>query len=91
MTDIYDPKGLMREAFRIEGIAAPECRSIFLDWALGVPAGKDTQFEVRALIAFYAPDVAADHPMMDTLNAALQNAGPPRRRGGRSGRVDGLQ
>ena len=32
--DPDDPKGLIREAYRIEGISEPECRSIFMDWAL---------------------------------------------------------
>jgi hypothetical protein len=33
-----DPKGLIRESFRIEGITGAECRSIFVDWALSVQA-----------------------------------------------------
>jgi hypothetical protein len=28
-----DPKGLVRESYRIEGITLGECRSIFVDWA----------------------------------------------------------
>lgn len=87
MTEIYDPKGLIREAFLIEGIAAPECRSIFLDWALGGPPDRDTGQEVRALIAHYGSMQDPRHPMMETLNAALEDIGPPRRRGGRKGRV----
>lgn len=89
MTDdtVFDPKGLIREAFAIEGIGAPECRSIFLDWALGVPEGRDTQDEVRALLAHYRPLGTADHPMVQTLAAALDNAEPARRRGGRRGRI----
>ena len=31
-----DPKGLIREAYRIDGIGAGECRSIFMDWALSI-------------------------------------------------------
>lgn len=84
---IFDPKGLIREAFAIEGITAPECRSIFLDWALGVPAERDTQVEVRALIARYGPVSPASHPMMVTLQAALQVPPTPRRKGGRQGRM----
>jgi hypothetical protein len=33
-----DPKGLIFEAFRIDGITDAECRSIFVDWALSVQA-----------------------------------------------------
>ena len=82
----FDPKGLIREAFLIEGIGAPECRSIFLDWALGVPSDVDSKAEVTRLIAHYEPNVPADHPMLATLRAALEDIGPPRRRGGRQGR-----
>ena len=82
----FDPKGLIREAFRIEGIGAPECRSIFLDWALGVPADRDTRAEVSRLITHYTQSQPDDHPMMVTLRAALEDVGPPRRRGGRQGR-----
>jgi len=33
--DARDPRGLIREAYKIDGITASQCRSIFLDWALG--------------------------------------------------------
>ncbi|WP_108815978.1 hypothetical protein [Loktanella sp. Alg231-35] len=89
MTEVtlFDPKGLIREAFAIEGIGAPECRSIFLDWALGVPPSKDAQDEVRKLLGHYLPQQPAEHPMIATLQAALKEAKPPRRRGGRQGRL----
>lgn len=84
---IYDPKGLIRESFRIEGIGAPECRSIFLDWALGVPADRDTRAEIRLLLEHYVPIQPAGHPMLETLAAGLEASGPARRRGGRGARV----
>ena len=28
-----DPKGLIRESYRIEGITLPECKTIFFDWS----------------------------------------------------------
>lgn len=87
MGDVFDPKGLIREAFVIEGIGPGECRSIFLDWALGVPDARDTKDEVRRLIAHYENGAPADHPMMRTLQAALEDRGPPVRRGGRRGRL----
>ena len=89
MTDdpIFDPKGLIREAFAIEGIGVGECRSIFLDWALGLPPGRDVQIEVQRLIGRYTPSAPPDHPMLETLRAALQDPPKPRRRGGRSGRT----
>ena len=86
MKDELDPKGLIREAYRIDGIGAPECRSIFLDWALGVPLGADPREKVRALLARHAKE-AGDHPMTVTLKAALEEGSGPRRRGGRAGRM----
>ncbi|MEJ6398082.1 hypothetical protein [Yoonia sp. 208BN28-4] len=84
--DAFDPKGLIRESYAIDGITAGECRSIFLDWALGVPAGADPKDHVQHLLTRYA-DQPATHPMTQTLVAALKDSGPARRRGGRAGRV----
>jgi hypothetical protein len=84
--DALDPKELILESYRIEGISAPECRSVCLDWALSVPLGSDTRAQVLALLERYR-EQPADHPMTQTLRAALDSAGPPKRRGGRSGRV----
>lgn len=85
MSDPYDPKGLIREAYRINGISAPECRTIFLDWALGVPSGTDPRDAVAALLTLYA-DEPADHPMTLTLKDALAAPNAAKRRGGRAGR-----
>jgi len=83
-----DPKGLVRESYRIEGITYAECRSIFMDWALSIPVGGNTPDALRALIAHYALP-APDHPMSLVLNEALTPADAPRRRGGRAARVSG--
>ena len=85
MQDPHDPKGLIRESYRIEGITLPECRSIFLDWALSVDAA-EVPTAVRRLLMQYRKD-APMHPMTATLEAALQDAGPARRRGGRAARL----
>jgi|TARA_B110000503_G_C6996211_1_gene349523 hypothetical protein len=82
--DPLDAKGLIREAYRIEGISAPECRSIFLDWALSY--ADDPKDGIVALLARYA-DEPADHPMTQTLKAGLEASDPPKRRGGRRARV----
>lgn len=81
-----DPKGLVRESYRIEGITPGECRSIFVDWALSLKAGVSTPDALRALIAAYALD-APDHPMSAVMNAGLTAPESPRRRGGRAARV----
>ena len=86
--DPDDLKGLIREAYRIDGITGGECRSIFLDWALGLPMGSDAQAPVQRLLTRHA-DKPKDHPMTTTLLAALRESGPAKRRGGRVGRVSG--
>lgn len=77
--DPHDPKGLIREAYRIDGITLGECRSIFLDWALSVP-GDDLHADLAALLAVYGSDES--HPMTTVLNEGLANTDRPRRRGG---------
>ncbi|MDX8352166.1 hypothetical protein [Cognatiyoonia sp. IB215182] len=86
MTDPNDPKGLIREAYRIEGISAPECRTIFLDWALGVPPDANPRAAVTALLDRYAGE-PRDHPMTQTLKEALNESAAPKRRGGRAARL----
>ncbi|WGW02725.1 hypothetical protein [Tropicibacter oceani] len=80
--DHLDPKGLIMEAYNIEGIQASECRSIFLDWALSVPADVDTAALIGALLARYGEAEPADHPMTQVLREGLDRMGTPKRRGG---------
>lgn len=77
-----DPVGLIREAYRIEGIGEAECRSIFLDWALRLPAGVEEREAIGALLARHG-QAAPDHPMTAILRAGLEPPKAPRRRGGR--------
>jgi len=79
--DANDPKGLIFEAYRMEGISGEECRTIFLDWALSLPADHDTKPDVEALLARYGRD-APDHPMTQVLSQARDALAKPRRRGG---------
>ena len=84
--DPDDPKGLIREAYRIDGISDGECRSILVDWALSLPPGADQPALAARLVA--PPQYPADHPMTVLLKAAATRpAGGPRRRGGRAGRL----
>ena len=84
--DEADPKGLVRESYRIEGITPGECRSIFVDWALSLPVGRSTPDALRALIAHYAQP-QPDHPMSGVLQDGLAAPGPTGRRGGREARM----
>ncbi|MCF3973159.1 hypothetical protein [Paracoccus salsus] len=87
-----DPKNLIRESFRIEGIGAAECRSIFLDWAMSLPQDVEPIAAIRLLLDHYAPKAAPGtqpHPMIAVLVAGAQaSAVTPRRRGGRAARMD---
>jgi hypothetical protein len=80
-----DPKGLVRESYRIDGITPGECRSIFMDWALSIPVDAAIPDAVRVLIATYA-HAEPDHPMSTVLHQALAAPETPRRRGGRMAR-----
>ncbi|MBD3765812.1 MAG: hypothetical protein IE927_14080 [Rhodobacterales bacterium] len=84
--DMADPKGLIRESYRIEGIGTAECRSILIDWALSLGPGVDTAQALRAVLADHGP-AAPDHPMTAVLQAGLDAPPTPRRRGGRAARV----
>ncbi len=76
-----DPKGLIREAYRIDGITPSQCRSVFLDCELSLPSGQDTNAVLRDLLDFYGND-APDHPMSDVMRQGLTQMTNPRRRGG---------
>ncbi len=82
-----DPRGLISEAYRIEGIPAPECRSIFLDWALEPRSAIEMRAAVERLLARFQPANAA-HPMTAILQESMiEISTAPKRRGGRAGRV----
>ena len=79
--DPIDPKNLIRESYRIEGIDAGQCRSIFLDWALSLPDTEDTQDAIAQHLAHYGTD-NPDHPMTTVLREGQATAARPKRRGG---------
>lgn len=86
--DADDPRGLIREAYLIEGIGPGECRSIFLDWALGLAAEEDTRARVAALLARYGQE-NPEHPMTAVLREGLARPAPRGRRGGWAARRRG--
>lgn len=84
--DPDDPKGLVREAYAIDGIGPGECRSILVDWALSLPVGADPGPAMARLAARHGAG-RADHPMTRLLaEGAAAPAPQPGRRGGRAGR-----
>ncbi|WP_299692410.1 hypothetical protein [uncultured Tateyamaria sp.] len=87
--DANDPKGLIYEAYRIEGITKPDCRTIFLDWALSLPVDRAQDQALAALLDTYGA-AHTDHPMTEVLREGRQGIATPRRRGGwraRNGRA----
>jgi hypothetical protein len=73
-----DERGLIFEAYRMD-IGAAECRSIFLDWALGLPGGAGPD-EVAMLLARYGAE-RPDHPMTAVLREGVgREAAQPRPR-----------
>lgn len=73
--DAIDPRGLIRDAFAMPGLAEADCRSIFFDWALGLPPEVDYPAAIVALTARHA-DAPAEHAMHRVLSEGLE---PPRR------------
>ncbi len=81
-----DKRGLIRESYRIDGIHAEECRSIFLDWALFDEHELPQSERIQILLDAYGGE-APDHPMTAVMRDALKPAANTGRRGGRNGRV----
>ncbi len=75
-----DPKGLIYEAYRIDGITKSECRTIFLDWALSLGVERETNAALRVVLALYGKDPT--HPMSEVMTEGLHTIATPRRRGG---------
>ena len=77
---LSDPRGVIFEAYRIEGITGPDCRSIFLDWALGLNIDLDPIEEINILYDSYSGD-NPNHPMNLVLQEGLKNfTSQPKRR-----------
>ena len=80
MTDLIkaiDPRGLILESYRIEGIRIEECRSIFLDWALFDDHEIAQADRITALLAHYGAQ-APEHPMTAVMKSALEEAATPK-------------
>lgn len=82
--DAIDPKGLIADSFQMPGLGPKDCRAIFLDWALSLPAASHGE-AVRRLLARHEA-APAGHPMRQVLTAALAAPPKPVRRGGPAGR-----
>lgn len=72
-----DPRGLIHEAYRIDGIGVTECRAIFFDWAMGLDSGIDLVGAARRLHDDLAP-ANPEHPMTALLAEAAHGVTPGR-------------
>lgn len=84
-----DARGMIHEAYRIDGISEQDCRTIFLDWAMFAPDRPPMAEQLERLMQVYGAE-HPDHPMTTVLRQGLdrsqQKSG---RRGGRTGRRKG--
>ncbi len=86
MAKQLDPRELILESYRIDGIDLGQCRSIFLDWVLGAAATPPVKDQIAALLDIYGPD-HPDHPMTQVLKEGQSaEVKPQGRRGGWRGR-----
>ena len=84
-TSSLDPRGVISEAYKIDNISAPECRSIFLDWALEPREAGELRAAAQALAKQFAN--MPTHPMTLILQeAAIELTAAPKRRGGHLGK-----
>ena len=67
-----DPRGLIFEAYQINGITSEDCRSIFFDWALGLDSNLDAATEITNLYTIYG-ETTPNHPMSAILREGLLN------------------
>ena len=79
-----DPRGMIYESYRIDGLSLEEARAIFLDWAME-RASDDMRPDLRTLLDEYEVQ-HPDHPMTQVIKQGLERAATPKRRGGRLGR-----
>lgn len=80
-----DRTKVIREAYRIDGIGLADCRSIFLEWLLGLPDDQSAAKAAQTLLTHHA-DQPLDHPMTVVLREAVEGRAKARRRGGAMGR-----
>lgn len=77
----YDAKDLMHDVFQMEDITAPDCRTVFMDWALSRADLRDSEEALKSLIAHYEPGFP-HHPMIAVLKEGLVRNIKTGRRGG---------
>jgi hypothetical protein len=81
-----DERGMIHEAYLIEGITEQDCRTIFLDWAMFAPENTPVAEQLERFLQVYGAE-NPDHPMTRVIRQGLdQSNRKTGRRGGRMGR-----
>ena len=81
-----DPRGLLYEAYQIDGITLADCKTIFLDWVLGLDYNIDQIKALSSALKEYEDD-NPKHPMTTVLRDGIELQGKSRKRlGGRNAR-----
>ena len=65
-----DPRGLIYEAYQMPALSSKDCRTIFLDWALGMPDSTEYRSALEELYSLYAHNFP-DHPMTGVIREGL--------------------
>ena len=82
-----DARGMIHEAYCIDGITEQDCRTIFLDWAMFAPDAPPMAEQLERLMQVYGKD-NPDHPMTKVIRQGLDRTNQKSgRRGGRMGRI----
>ena len=80
-----DPRGLIAEAYRMTDLDDASCRTLFLDWSLGLPDEVDVRRAAATMLARHGA-AQPTHPMTGVLRAAQDDPPKGGRRGGARGR-----
>lgn len=81
-----DARGVIHEAYCIEGVTEQDCRTIFLDWAMFAGDTPPVAAQLNRFLAVYGAE-NPDHPMTRVIRQGLEQAQVKSgRRGGRAGR-----
>ncbi|MBW6417341.1 hypothetical protein [Celeribacter sp. PS-C1] len=67
-----DPEGMILAAYRDAAMGIEEARAVYLDWAFRLGPRVSTGTAIRRLLALYAPQAGADHPMSHVLREGLK-------------------
>ncbi len=78
----HDPRNLISDIYAMETISKSECRTVFLDWVLGLPEDADVQNYMKMFHDQYS-STHPDHPMTEIFREGIEQKNRRRARKGR--------